>query len=122
MSWPRGRTFPRIVSLIALAPVTFSSLFLIIEFPNTSRWSGLALVLFGVFAWIGLSYFRYRVHDLFILTACVLGGITIVTTVAARFSGGGIEFFFVLAALVVGLTAGAALWLKRVAQEWEEAA
>ena len=82
----------------------------------------LTVVLFGVFAWIGLSYFRYRVHDLFILTACVLGGITIVTTVAARFSGGGIEFFFVLAALVVGLTAGAALWLKRVAQEWEEAA
>ena len=121
VSWMRGRTFPRLVSLLALTPVIFSSLFLILSFDSTSRWSGLALVLFGTFASISLHYFRFRVHDLFILTVCLLGGITIVTTFVARFSPGGIGIAFVLAALVVGQTAGAAIWLRRVAQQWEEA-
>ncbi len=121
MSWMRGRTFPRVVSLIALTPVLFSSLFLILSFDSTSRWNGMALVLFGTFASISLYYFRFRVHDLFILTVCLLGGITIVTTFVGRLSGGGIEIAFVLAFLVVGQTAGAAIWLRHVAQQWEEA-
>ena len=121
VSWMRGRTLPRVVSLFALAPVLFSGLVLIVGLESSSRWNGLALVLFGAFAWISLQYFRFRVHDLFILTVCVLGGITIVTTFVARFSGGGFGIAFVLAALVVGQTAGAAVWLRNVAQQWEEA-
>ena len=122
VSWMRGRIFRRVVSLLALAPVVFSSLLLVVDFSGTSRWGGVALVLFAGFAWISLSYFRFRVHDLFILTVCLLGGITIITTLVARFSGAGIEIFFVLAALVVGQTAGAAVWLRNVAQQWEEVA
>ncbi len=122
VSWMRGRTFPRVVSLIALIPVIFSSLFLIVGFDNTGRWSGVALVLFGTFAWISLHYFRFRVHDLFILTVCLLGVITIVTALVTRFVGGGFGTWFLLAALVVGQTAGAAPWLRQVARQWEEAA
>jgi len=121
VNWMQGRTLPRVVSLIALTPVLFSSLFLIVGFDRTGRWSGVALVLFGTFAWISLHYFRFRVRDLFILTVCLMGGITIVTTFVAQFSGAGVGIAFVLAALVVGQTAGAALWLRRVAQQWEEA-
>ena len=119
----RGRTFRRVVSLLALTPVVFSSLFLILGslFGSEARWSVLALLLFGGFTSISLFYFRFRVHDLFILTVCVLGAITIATTFIARISAGGFGIAFVLAFLVVGQTAGAALWLRHVAQQWEEA-
>ena len=116
VSWMRGRTFRRVVSLLALTPVVFSSLVV-----SEGRWSVLALLLFGGFTSISLFYFRFRVHDLFILTVCVLGGITIATTFIARISGGGFGIAFVLAFLVVGQTACAALWLRHVAQQWEEA-
>ena len=123
VSWMRGRTFRRVVSLLALTPVVFSSLFLILGslFGSEGRWSVLALLLFGGFTSISLFYFRFRVHDLFILTVCLLGGITIITTFIAQFSAGGFGIAFVLAFLVVGQTAGAALWLRHVAQQWEEA-
>ena len=123
VSWMQGRTFPRIVSLIALTPVLFASLFLIVDllFEFEGTWSVLALLLFGSFASLSLFYYRSRVHDLFILTVCLVGGITIVTTFVGRFSGSGIEIWFLLATLVVGQTAGAAFWLRRVAQQWEEA-
>ncbi len=123
VSWMRGRTFRRVVSLLALTPVVFSSLFLILGslFGSEGRWSVLALLLFGGFTSISLFYFRFRVHDLFILTVCLLGGITIITTFIAQFSGGGFGIAFALAFLVVGQTAGAALWVRDVAQQWEEA-
>ena len=70
---------------------------------------------------ISLFYFRFRVHDLFILTVCVLGGISIVTTFVAQFRGG-FEIALLLAVLVVGQTAGAAVWLRHVSEQWEEAA
>ena len=80
----------------------------------------LALLLFGGFSALSLFYYRSRVHDLFILTVCLLGAITIVTTFVGRLSGNAIGIWFLLAALVVGQTAGAAVWLRHVAMRWEE--
>ena len=108
---------------MALAPILCSSLILILEFlfDSASGWNVLALVLFGGFASLCLYYYRYRVHDLFILTVCLLGAIMIVTALVGRFAGGSYELALVLAALLVVQTTGAALWLRHVAQDWEEA-
>jgi uncharacterized membrane protein len=122
VSWMQGRTFPRVVSLFALAPVVVSSLTLILVpvLDDGSGWHVLALLFFFGFASVSLSYFRFRAHDLFILTVCLLGGILMVTSLVARFDQGSFGMFLVLAALVVGQTTGAAIWLRRVSQEWEE--
>ena len=121
--WMGGRTFPRVVSLLALAPVLVSSLILILEpmLVGESGWHVLSLLLFLGFASLSLFYFRFRVRDLFILTVCLLGGIMMVTSLVARLGGENYWMGLVIAALVVGQTTGAALWLRRVAQGWEDA-
>jgi len=123
LRWMGGRTFPRVVSLLALAPVVVSSLIMILGsmFEGGSGWHVLSFLLFVGFASLSLFYFRFRVQDLFILTVCLLGGIMMVTTLVGRFSGDSYGMSLAVAALVVGQTTGAALWLRRVAQEWEDA-
>ena len=123
VSWMHGRTFSRVVSLMALAPVVASSFILIFAsgFERVDGWNVLALLLFVGFVSASLFFFRVKTHDLFILTVCLLGAILLVTSVVARIGGTDTELWFVLAALVVGQTAAAALWLRNVAQGWEEA-
>ena len=73
--WMGGRTFPRVVSLLALAPVVSSGLILIVasSFGEVDGWNVLGLLLFVGFAAASLFYFRVRVHDLFILTRLPAG-------------------------------------------------
>lgn len=74
-------------------------------------------------AWLALMYLIYRriKPDLFMLAGCCLSGITVSVSLLAKHildfdSAGG---FLLLALLVIGMGAGAAVWLKNVHREFQ---
>jgi uncharacterized membrane protein len=122
VTWMAGRWWPRIVALAALAVVVSGTLFYIFDarFGDRDDWLVLSGPIFFVsFAVSSLWYYQRRVLDLFILAATLLGGIMVVTAWVGRSAGaGGIDIGLLLALLVIGQTAGAAVWLRKVAERF----
>ncbi len=123
VAWMRGRWFPRLIALFALAAISDAALLLIFtsEFRGADRLHVVAPVLFVAFVAAALWYYRVVERDLFILAAGLLAVIVVATAFAARFLTGGFDAFLVLSVLVVAQTAGAAAWLRRVARSWRAA-
>lgn len=73
--------------------------------------------------WSGVLYYLYRSvwPDLFMLAGLCLAGIVIITSFVAHILPDDLAAasFLMLALLVIGLGTGAALWLKRINQEWQ---
>jgi hypothetical protein len=123
VSWMHGRTFPRVVASGALIVVVMGTLFYIFDahFGPRDAWIVLSgPIAYAAFAVMSLLYYQRRMPDLYILTVTLLGGIMVVTALFGRLIGGiGIGTALLLAVLVIALTAGAAYWLRRVAQQQE---
>ena len=118
--WMRGRWWPRIVAVLALVIVVNGTLFYIFDISFGQADNLLILsgpVFFVAFALASLWYYQYRVIDLFMLTATLLGGIVVITAALARtvLRTGGPEGALLLAVLVIAQTAGAAYWVRQVA-------
>jgi uncharacterized membrane protein len=120
VAWMVGRWWPRIVALAALAVVVSGTLFYIfnVRFGARDDWLVLSGPVFFVgFAALSLWYYQRRVLDLFILAATLLGGIMIFTAwVGVTVGEGSLNIALLLAILVIGQTAGAAVWLRKVAE------
>ncbi len=120
IAWMRGRWFPRLLASAALATIATTTLIMI--FASLAE-AGLGMH-YGVPVWYVLFtmgclwYYQHRCPDLFILAACLLGGIVVITAFLARVSGGGFDIALVLSLLVIGQTAGAGFWLRSVARRW----
>ena len=123
VAWMRGRWFPRLIALFALAAITDAALLLIFtsEFRAADRLQVVAPVLFAAFVAAALWYYRAVERDLFILAAGLLAVIVVATALAARFLTGDFDAFLALSVLVVAQTAGAAAWLRQVARSWRAA-
>jgi uncharacterized membrane protein len=123
VAWMRGRGFPRLIALFALAAIADAALLLIFtsEFRGADRLHVVAPVLFAAFVAAALWYYRVVERDLFILAASLLAVIVVATAFAARFLPGDFDAFLALSVLVVAQTAGAAAWLRRVARSWRMA-
>lgn len=123
VAWMRGRGFPRLIALFALAAIVDAALLLIFtsEFREADRLPIVAPILFAAFVAAALWYYRAVERDLFILAACLLAVIVVVTAFVARVLDG-FDAFLALSVLVVAQTAGAAAWLRRVARSWRAAA
>lgn len=73
--------------------------------------------------WLAAMFYVYRrkIPDLFMLAGCCLSGITVAVSFVGRHileeSSG--EGFLLLALMVIGMGAGAALWLKNVHREYQ---
>ena len=79
-------------------------------------------VSFVAFAAASLWHYQFRQIDLFTLTATLLGGIVVITATLARgMSWSGPGDALVLALLVIAQTAGAAYWVRRIAERSREA-
>ena len=122
-AWMRGRWFPRLIALFALAAITDAALLLIFTsgFREADRLHLVAPVLFAAFVAAALWYYRAVERDLFILAAGLLAVIVVATALVARFLLDGFDAFLALSVLVVAQTAGAAAWLRRVARSWRAA-
>jgi len=61
----------------------------------------------------------YQRYDLFILTCSLLGVIMVVTSFCIRYMLADTGSLLILAILVIAQVAGAAWWLRQIAQRWE---
>jgi uncharacterized membrane protein len=124
LPWLQGRTCPRIVALMALHTVLAPTLILIFAASTgvNARLSVLSPALFAAALAAALWYYRYRKHDLFMLTAALFGAILVIMAFAVRFLFDAFQSLFLPTVLLVMLVAGAAYWLKSVSQRWEAAA
>ena len=123
VAWMRGRWFPRLIALFALAAISDAALLRILtaNLGVGGELQFIAPLLFAVFVASALWYYQTREQDLFILAACLLATIVVVTALVARSLMGGFDALLLLSMLVVAQTAGAAAWLRSVAQSWRVA-
>lgn len=106
----------RIVAVGAGMPATWLALHAIFS-RDASAWSGLVWAIFsaGIF-----FYYRKIKVDLFMLAGGCLSGIVVIASVVGNAllrSRGEAGDFLILALLIIGLSAGAAIWLGKINKE-----
>jgi len=121
LHWMRGRSFPRIIAVFALVPIAISTLIFIFAMGAEYYWGirYVSPVLFAIFTLLALYYYSKKLLDMFILAVSLLALIVIVTSLLARVIHSGFEMFFLLSILVIGQSAAAAHWLRKVRKSWE---
>lgn len=111
IAWLRDTWPPRLVAIASGAMATGLAIGSIFD-------GGPGFV--GWLAWIGLAYYWYRNvrPDLFVLAGGVLSLVVTVAALLSRFmlEGGSGGFLFIGLA-VIGMSAGGAMWLNRLARE-----
>lgn len=116
--WLRERWAIRLIGVGAGASVTWSVLLAIVG-PGSGLLAGPVWAI-----WLAAMYGTYRKvkPDLFMLAGCCLSVITVVVTfLAEHFLGTEyVMIFLLLTAVVVGMGAGSAIWLKHVQEEVAE--
>ncbi|MGB5775824.1 MAG: DUF2157 domain-containing protein [Sedimenticolaceae bacterium] len=121
VTWMQGTIFPRLIAIAALGTVLIPTIIIIVA-AGLEEKAGLSVispVLLLAATGACLYYYRYRRHDLFILTCSLLGVIMVFTSFSIRHMLGGSGSLLMLAVLVIAQVAGAAWWLRQVARRWE---
>jgi uncharacterized membrane protein len=112
------RILPRTAGLVAVGASTFGMLYFLFEGDGAGARRDPALLA----AWLAVmagGYWAWRVvhRDLLMLSAMALSGIVVVAAALARAMGGQADTFGIaIAAVIVGLSAWAAHWIRRLAQ------
>jgi uncharacterized membrane protein len=121
VSWMQGRVYPRLVAFGALSVVLPSTLIMIFgaAFGENAGLHFMSPLLLAITTAVGLWFYQYKRQDLLILTLCLLAAIFVVTSFAIRHVVTGTSSLLFLALLIIAEVAGAAGWLKAVAQRWE---
>lgn len=117
-AWMAGRWTPRIIAVAAGTLVTSIALW------ATFEWRGVSPLAFPAYVlWAAANYvvYRLKLRDLFMLAGGVLSGIVVIAAILTRVLGdmGTAAGSLFIGLLVVGMSAAAALWLRRVAEEDE---
>ncbi|TAK50614.1 MAG: DUF2157 domain-containing protein [Betaproteobacteria bacterium] len=119
VAWLRERWAVRVLATASGACVTALAVLQIVDWEPGSDWAAPAWM-----AWLALAYFAYRnaIKDVYVLA----GGALSVIVVAATFLGkhmlkaqADAGAFLLIGVVVIGLSAAAGYWLKRVASEME---
>lgn len=121
VSWLRGRWAPRILGTAAGGLITSAQIWGLVDHPLGRL---LATVPLMYPLWVAGMYFFYRLRrlDLFMLAGLSLSLILVGTLILGKmlaFRGGAFSFLL-LGIFVIGSSAVAGTWLKRLAQEVEE--
>ena len=115
--WLRPRWAPRLIAIASGVPITWLALLHIVDDQVTSMY-----VIPSWMVWAACVYFYYRSRrrDLFMLCglALSLSAILITYLAEALFSVFDSGAFLIVAILIIGAGSGAALWLRKVHQEW----
>jgi len=116
--WLAERWAVRLLAVGSGVPLTWLLFYGIVD-----QEKGLALAGTAWAVWMAVMYIVYRRKrpDLFMLAGCCLSGIVVVVIFLGRHL---LEFgeaggFLLLALVIIGLGAGAAVWLRNVHREWQ---
>jgi uncharacterized membrane protein len=120
--WMQARWLPRVIALVCLTIVLIPTLFIAIgaSLEANWRWSVTSPILFAASVTACFYYYQKRQPDLLVLTLCMLGSIMVITCLFAR-GMRGFDDTLLLALIIIGQTAGAAFWLRRISRGWEDA-
>lgn len=117
LEWLRDSWPPRLVAIASAAMATALAVWAIM---GGARGGSAALAVLAYVAWLAALYFWYRRRrpDLFMLAG---GLLSLIVAVAALLSdnilGSGSGGLLVIGLVVIGMSAGGAIWLKSVARE-----
>ena len=126
LDWLRADYAPRFIALLAAAAATGLGVcwwFL----DKHDNWRLMHYAPLVYLPWLSLTlwFYRARRQDIVPLAAAALSAIVVITAGLIRglFDHGSsdIAAFFLVGALVAGMTAGAAVWLRQTASAWEKA-
>lgn len=108
----------RLLAVSSGVPITWLVLLSIFDYREVGTFPGLIWVVWLVA--MGYIYRKVK-RDLFMLAGCCLSTITVTVSFFGRhiLHNGEAGAFLILAFMVVGMGGGAALWLKKVHQEWQ---
>ena len=115
--WLRSRWAPRLIAVASGTPITLLGLKHVVdEHANSMS----IIIIWMVWATCVYFYYRSRRRDLFMLCglALSLSAILITYLAEALFSVLDSGAFLIVAILIIGAGSGAALWLRKVHQEW----
>ena len=117
-SWLAERWAVRLLAVGSGTPITWLLIYGIVDAENSLVLAGSAWAV-----WMAAMYIVYRKKrpDLFMLAGCCLSGIVVLVTFLGRhvLAFGEAGGFLFLALVVIGLGAGAAVWLRNVHREWQ---
>jgi uncharacterized membrane protein len=125
LAWLRVAYAPRLIAVAAAAAATglgVSWCFL----DSHADWRLMRYVPLVYLTWFVLTlwFYRARRRDIVPLAAAALSTITVVTAGLIRVLfehwNFNVAAFFVIAAALAAMTAGAAVWLRRTASDWQE--
>ena len=116
--WLAERWAIRMLAVGSGAPLTWLVIYGIVDRENGLVLAGLVWAI-----WMAVMVFVYKKKrpDLFMLAGCCLSGIVVLVTFLGRHLlwNGEAGGFLILALAVIGLGAGAAVWLRNVHREWQ---
>lgn len=116
-SWLNERWAIRLLAIGSGISITWIVMHSIFEQGYSSILPGLIWI-----AWLVVLYFVYRklIRDLFMLAGCCLSVIVVsISFVSKHIFDAGTGSFLVIALMIIGLGAGAAIFLKNIHQEWQ---
>jgi len=112
-AWLAERWALRLLAVASGCAITFLILQTILDWRDSSTWNVLLYPL-----WIGGFYWAYRnrIKDLFMLTGWSLSAIAVVTALLSRalLEHGEAGGFFLITLAIIGMSATAARWLKKI--------
>ena len=108
----------RLVAVFAGLVITWLVLYDIVQYKDSQVYPGLVWI-----GWIAAMLFVYLrvVRDLFMLAGICLSAIVVVMVFVSRhlFNGDEAAAFLILAVMIIGMGAGAAVWLRHVYRGWQ---
>ncbi len=116
--WLAERWAVRLLAIGSGVSISWLTIFSIIDYRDTDSIAGIVWL-----AWLGGMYYVYRNirHDLFMLAGIALSGIVVAITFMARHLLDGLEAggLLLIAFMIIGMGAGAAVWLRNIHREWQ---
>ena len=121
LPWLRDSWPPRLVTIASGIWATFLAVRTIVDTGGSDALRGLAALAY--LGWLAALYYWYRHvrHDLFMLALGLLSLIAVVAVLLSyHLSGVGSGAYLLIGLVVIGMSAGGAIWLKSAAREQAE--
>ena len=117
ITWLQERWTVRLVAIACGVPITtLSCVAVFTQYPSRA----VALLVYAAWLAILVAIYRKRIPDLFMLAGVCLSVIVFLTTFLGYHllrSGDAVGGFLIMSLLVIGMVAGAAVWLKKIYRE-----
>ena len=125
VAWLKGRWIPRLVACAILVYLVMPTIIVIFDYSGIDDpkvFAVLAPILYIAAMLGGYWHYTARRRDLFMLAACMLSAVIVVTSLLGHVLGDVLDLgdvtFLVLAVSVMAQSAASGAWLRRISSHW----